>query len=84
MFYKKKPVLVEAIEWDGIDQDAIRAFIPNSSYYFRSSGDLIIHAIDCSLRANIGDMIVSDDGKYYSLSPDEFCKAFDLVKQEQE
>lgn len=95
MKYRKKPVVIEAIEWTGKNLLEIREFIdgkrPNISSNIASDkwcdyedmikrDGLIIQTLEGQHIASIGDFIIKGvAGEYYPCKPDIFEKTYEWV-----
>lgn len=81
MKYRKKPVVINAIEWTGSNKKEIDSFVPSDRHYYQDDKDLIITTLEGPHFANIGDMIIQgvrgDD--FYPCKSDIFKKSYDKV-----
>lgn len=91
MRYKKKPVIIEAIQWDGHNDDEIREFLgidfagmgdnlvaykPESEQY--RSKLIYISTLEGTMEASVGDYIIRGiNGEHYPCNPDIFEKTYD-------
>ena len=83
MRFRKKPVIIEAIQWTGNNRnlEAIRQFMkPN--YPARGTETrpdcLIIHTLEGDHRADIGDWIIRGiKGEFYPCKPDIFEQTYE-------
>ena len=70
--YRKKPVVIEAIQWTGDNLAAIFAFAGEQAIY-TSEGQLFIHTLEGSHLANLNDQIIKGvKGECYPCKPDIF------------
>ena len=90
MRYRKKPVEIEAIQWNGSNIPELIAFMGSDSQQaLNDSGVLYIDTLEGRMCACIGDMIIRGvNGEYYPCKPDIFEKTYepvedDVEKQEQ-
>lgn len=82
MFYKKKPVIVEAIQWTGENEQQIFKWMSshNKHDYCMANGHMIIKTLEGDHIANIGDFIIRGvHGEYYPCKPDIFQKTYEHV-----
>ncbi len=83
MKYRKKPVIVEAVLWDGSNISELRQFLGDSVFFFdenRVIGGLIVKTLEGENSASIGDYIVRGvDGEFYPCKPDVFEKTYEPV-----
>ena len=86
MKYRKKPVVIDAIQWDGINEAEISRFVADKDLYFfdedRVRGGLVIKTLEGENSASIGDYIVKGvDGEFYPCKPDVFEKTYEPIEQ---
>jgi hypothetical protein len=73
--YRTKPVVVEALEWDG-NVNKMGGFITAGWGIANDDNDLLIFSMDMDMFASIGDYVIQGiQGEFYT------CKAgmFDLI-----
>lgn len=80
--YRKKPVVIEAIQWDGTYDNYVQ--IENWSYNvikdITMSNSLIVPTLEGSITASIGDYIIKGvNGEFYPCKPDIFEKTYEKV-----
>ena len=95
MYYRKKPVVIEAIQWNGNNLTEIKEFVGDSLVY-----DIIdtawqvgkgkphvlmkIKTLEGDMNASIGDYIIKGvDGEFYPCKPDIFEKTYEEVQHEE-
>ena len=100
MKYRKKPVVIEAVKWDG-NAHAMFDFLTNTKdqpiadkgehfhiEYDNGGGELgslIIHTLEGNHKANIGDYIIKGiKGEFYPCKPDIFEATYEPVDSESE
>jgi hypothetical protein len=80
--YRKKPVVVEAVQWDGKNQFEITSFC--KSCYFTSYGtvkDLFIDTLEGDMKVAIGDYIIKGvEGEFYPCKPKIFKLTYEIVE----
>lgn len=77
--YKKKPVIVEAIQWNGDNALEILQF-SHESYIDKDNYTLKIDTLEGTMVANRGDYIIKGvNGEFYPCKPDIFEKTYELV-----
>lgn len=91
MKYRKKPVVIEAIQWTGLNLEEIKEFVGESLIY-----DIIdtawkvgegaphvnmkIHTLEGDMEVSKGDFIIKGiKGEFYPCKPDIFEKAYEAV-----
>lgn len=78
--FRKKPVVIDAVEWTGINIDAVMAFMGwrNASHDDRDG--LRIHTLEGTHQATVGDMIIKGvHGEFYPCKPEIFAATYDSV-----
>lgn len=95
MKYRKKPVVIEAIIWDGKNLEEVMKFLnsefryePLTEYvtqkftYSTMGNDLRIVTLEGLMKASIGDYIIKGvNGEYYPCKPDIFEKTYEKVEE---
>ncbi len=85
--FRKRPVVIEAIQWDG-DAHAANTFIGERfgvdwTYASKESDDLIIPTLEGDMRARVGDWIIKGvKGEFYPCKPDIFEATYEPVEGE--
>lgn len=83
MRYKKKPVVVEAIQWNGDNRKEVFDFCPLSYFTYNpetDSLDLKIKTLEGHMIATEGDFIIKGvKGEYYPCKPDIFEITYDSI-----
>jgi hypothetical protein len=78
--FRKKPVVIEAIKWNGHNHDEILAFMDKSPEHLGYQHYLIIHTLEGDHRANIGDWIIKGvKGEFYPIKPNIFAETYEKV-----
>ena len=81
--FRKKPMVIEAIQWAGDNIESIRAFmepVRPTRWTDAHSNCLIIHTLEGDHRADMGDWIIKGvKGEYYPCKPDIFEMTYELV-----
>lgn len=84
--YRKKPVVIEAVQWDGRDSTAVD-FLPKGGWGWGfadhepgSAGALVIDTLEGDMRCNVGDWIIKGvQGEFYPCKPDIFDATYETV-----
>jgi hypothetical protein len=81
MKYRKKPVIIEAIQYrEGYPLSVIE-FAGGSAMWSRESNVVKIETLEGNMIANVGDWIIRGvNGKFYPCKPDIFEKTYEEVK----
>ena len=78
--YKKKPIIVEAIQWLGNNQHEVLKFIENQGWYSLASG-IVIKTLEGKMVADTNDYIIKGiRGEFYPCKPNIFKELYDEVK----
>ena len=84
--YRKKPVVIEAIQWTGDNiNDVVRPFLEEDSNqiieYSKEKG-LYIHTLEGKMFAQVGDYIIQGiHGEFYPCKPDIFEQTYEPVEE---
>jgi hypothetical protein len=87
MKYRKKPVVVEAVRWDG-DPDTANTFIGESygvdwEYFEKGSDAIRIPTLEGDHRGEVGDWIIRGvKGEFYPCKPDIFEATYEPVEEQ--
>lgn len=85
MRYRKKPIVIEAILWDGSNTEDVfkfvgRDYIKELHHNFRGLG---IKTLEGIIYATIGDYIIKGiQGEFYPCKPDIFHQTYEEVPNE--
>ena len=78
--YRKKPVIIEAIQWDGKNLSKIDKFM--GGIVEIKVITLVIHTLERDMEASIGDYIIKGvNGEFYPCKPDIFAKTYEEVTE---
>lgn len=82
--YRKKPVVIEAVQWDG-NLETLNVFPKEDTEPVKlRNGDLYIQTLEGEMKASIGDFIIKGvQGEFYPCKPDIFEKTYEKVAQEE-
>ena len=82
MKYRKKPVVIEAIQFDGYNSEEIKTFCGDKCI-IGFSDKVLIFTLEGSLTADIGDYIIKGvKGEFYPCKPDIFEETYDTYLEE--
>ena len=77
--YRKKPVIIEAIQWNGKNLTEIDNFVGGSIGIKGIS--LVIHTLEGDMEASINDYIIKGvNGEFYPCKPDIFDKTYERAQ----
>lgn len=79
--YRKKPVVIEAVQFDGTDKSVdwlLQQLV--SGEIGRSTNKLYIKTLEGAMEANIGDYIIKGvNSEFYPCKPDIFEKTYEVA-----
>ena len=82
MKYRKKPVVIEAVEWTGENLDEIMAFVTGKNLDHDPIRGLVIHTLEGNHSATLGDMIIKGiKGEFYPCKPDIFKQTYQTYER---
>lgn len=80
MKYRKKPVVIEAIQWVGDNFIEIDQFITSYHETYPQAGKVVIATLEGDMVASMGDWIIQGvNGEFYPCKPDIFEKTYEVV-----
>lgn len=78
--FRKKPVIIEAIQWNGENLSEIDEFTKNEVKNHESV--LIIPTLEGDMYASLNDYIIKGvNGEFYPCKPDIFDKTYEEVTE---
>lgn len=78
--YRKKPVVIEAIQYTGSNAGEIRDFVDFPLHGLASPNILWIETLEGTMRADKGDWIIKGvQGEFYPCKPDIFAATYEMV-----
>lgn len=83
MRYRKKPVVIEAVKWDGtqIARDKLLRWGGFHLEDYNNFGELEITTLEGVMKAEIGDWIIKGvKGEFYPCKPDIFKATYEEVQ----
>ena len=83
--YRKKPVVIEAVEWNGANHLITETFMKGSGaridYSEKQLGVIKIPTLEGMMTASIGDFIIKGvNGEFYPVKPDIFEKTYEKAE----
>lgn len=82
MKYRKKPVIIEAIQWTGDNLLQICHFTGRCGGELLKGGELHIKTLEGIHHANIGDFIIKGiKGELYPCKPDIFAMTYEVANE---
>lgn len=91
MKYRKKPVEIEAIQWDGLNLSEIKSFVGDSLKYEVNDAayqvgvaplvvSMWIHTLEGDMEVSKGDFVICGvHGEFYPCKPDIFKETYESV-----
>lgn len=82
MKYKKKPVVIEAIQWTGENHRDIDDFCGDAILNLVNPDDpkLVVRTLEGDMTASVGDYIIKGvKGEFYPCKPDVFAETYEPV-----
>lgn len=78
--YIKKPIIIEAIQWNGENFIELDDFITVHHETYPSKGIIRIPTLEGTMEASLGDFIIKGiNGEFYPCKPDIFKQTYDEV-----
>ena len=85
MMYRKKPVVIEAVQWLGYNFVEVDAFVTINHETYPSQGYMVIPTLEGYHRADLNDFIIKGvKGEFYPCKPDIFEMTYEAVETENE
>lgn len=81
--YRKKPVIIDAIQWTGANTKEVLSFFATgySKMSIGNDGSFRIHTLEGDMIASPGDYIIRGvKGEYYPCKPDIFEQTYEEVR----
>ena len=79
--FRKKPVAIEAMQWDGTRESAIRVSMWTGSPLYGGEEIITIDTLEGTMRAAPGDWIIKGvKGEFYPCKPDIFAATYELAR----
>ena len=81
MKFRKKPVVIDAVQWHGDNFVKIDEFITEPHETFPSQGIINIQTLEGTMTASLEDWIIKGvNGEFYPCKPDIFEKTYEEVE----
>ena len=80
--FRKKPVVVDALQWLGLNTDEAVAFAGEALCQGNDEYKLGINTLEGTMFANVGDWIIKGvKGEFYPCQPDIFEDTYEAVEK---
>lgn len=83
--YRKRPVEVEAVRWEGCNYDQVLRLLrfAGDRLTYIPPSTLVIHTLEGDMTARVGDYIIRGvHGEHYPCKPDIFAETYEEVTTE--
>ena len=81
MKFRKKPVVIEAVQWTGERTPELIALVKAGAIEYVPSGKLCILTLEGEMTADRGDWIIKGvKGELYPCKPDIFAATYEAVE----
>ena len=81
MFYRKRPVVIDAIRFDGANIGALQGFMGDTCPHECEGDRVMIHTPDGNMTADAGDWIIKNgEGEFRPCKPDTFAATYELAE----
>lgn len=81
MKFRKKPVVIEAVKWNGNNHKEVIDFAENK-IWFDALGNMWIATLEGDMVAKKGDYIIKGvQGEYYPCKPDIFAETYEKTEE---
>jgi len=82
MKYRKKPVVIEAVEYTVDNLVDVKKFITSYTYFSEDTKQLMIQTLEGDMWASPGDMIIQGvSGEFYPCRPDIFEMTYERAEE---
>jgi hypothetical protein len=80
MKFRKKPVVIDAMEYRGNNRGLLLSFIGGSAHFNDLQGDLLIRTLEGVMVVSPGDWVIKGiKGEFYPCKPDIFAATYEPV-----
>lgn len=77
--YRKKPVVIEAVQWTGENREEILQFVRHEAYV--GVEEISVPTLEGVMTAEVGDFIIRGvQEELYPCKPDIFAETYEAVK----
>lgn len=85
MKYRKKPIVIEAVQWNGDNLEECLNFMSDNgfhSYGHNHNKEIMIKTLEGNMVASVNDYIIKGvSGEFYPCKPDIFEKTYEEVNE---
>jgi len=80
--YRKKPVAIEAVQYNGKNIEDIEKFMNRKVERYINSDSIFIFTLEGTMEASVGDYVIKGvNGEFYPCKPDIFKKTYEEVDE---
>lgn len=80
MKYRKRPVVIDAVQWTGENCAEIDAFLDDQEDGTAPGHPIVIETLGGDVTAQVGDWIIRGvQGEFYPCKPDIFAETYEAV-----
>ncbi len=77
-FYRKKPIVIEAIQYNGNNKEEILNFMDNNHYQIFEDG-IVIYTLEGNMKISPNDWVIKGvKGEFYPCKPDIFEASYEI------
>jgi hypothetical protein len=78
--YRKKPVVIEAVEYNPFKQEEVIDFIVDGGGTYLNANGFFVVTLEGQMRCSPGDFIIKGiQGEFYACKPDIFAATYEEV-----
>lgn len=82
MKYVKRPIPIEAVQWDGFNFSEIQHFMENNKPIVNSKNQLVISTLEGEMCADVGSYIIKGViGEFYPCREDVFNDTYEPIQE---
>ena len=82
MKYRKKPIVIDAVRWDGTNRKEVNDFCNDGLPMTAVEGKLSIKTLEGTMFCNTGDWIIKGiAGEFYPCKPDIFSATYEAEEE---
>ena len=83
MKFVKKPIVIEAVQWDGNNLHEVMTFGGQNLVFAGNYNQILIYTKEGTMQASVGDWIIKGiKGEFYPCKPDIFEATYEAVNDE--
>ena len=80
--YQKNPIVIEAVQYDGTNQEEITKFTETRAFLFGKDNAMEIPTSEGNHKCSVGDYVIKGiSNEFYPCKPDIFKKTYTEIKK---